>query len=170
MHVPRDLEPDNPLWRYALAVWKNPDVQQTCLRLQGEGWSVTRLICAGWLAQQNRRYTGEEDATVAEWRDCVTGPLRAVRRNLPKTSGPAGELRQSVAALELQAEQLELALVWRALTNTTQTGTDMHGREMLIRTNLAAAAPCTQQAGEVSDSLNILTRSLAELSEGDFKP
>jgi len=164
------LEPDNPLWRYALAVWKNPDVQRTCLGLQDEGWSVTRLILAGWLAQQNRRYTGTEDATVSEWRDRVTGTLRAVRRTLPKAPETVGGLRQSIAGLELQAEQLELALVWRTQARINQTEADMHGRETLIKTNLVAAAPCTQQANEVSDILNALARSLANLSEGDYQP
>ncbi|WP_254774258.1 DUF2390 domain-containing protein [Marinobacter sp. AC-23] len=81
MELPENLEPDNPLWYFALTFWQHSSAQQTCLALQNEGWSVTRILCAGWLALNGRSYTGIEDATVTEWRDRVTGScVRFVRR------------------------------------------------------------------------------------------
>ena len=97
MELPGKLEPDNPLWRFALAFWQNAEARQACLALQEQGWSVTRLLCAGWLALSGRRYDGQEDATLTKWRQDVTGALRTARRALPKGSEACRELREAVA-------------------------------------------------------------------------
>ena len=47
LELPEHMEPDNPLWRYALAQWQDPQVAEACLALQSEGWSVSRILCAG---------------------------------------------------------------------------------------------------------------------------
>lgn len=141
MGLPENLEPDNPLWHFALTFWQRSSVQKTCLALQNEGWSITRILCAGWLALNDKSYTGIEDATVTEWRDRVTGSLRAIRTSIPKAQAPYEALRTNIASLELAAERIELALAWQALTKSNSEQNSMYEREKLIRYNLAAAAP-----------------------------
>ncbi|MBE02153.1 TIGR02444 family protein [Marinobacter lutaoensis] len=170
MELPGKLEPDNPLWRFALAFWQNAEARQACLALQEQGWSVTRLLCAGWLALSGRRYDGQEDATLTKWRQDVTGALRTARRALPKGSEACRELREAVARLELQAEQLELAMAWNALKPTTPEHDTMQGRRQLIEHNLARAANTSRQAHAATGELNTLARLLANFSHGDIQP
>ncbi|MBW4935456.1 TIGR02444 family protein [Marinobacter sp. F4206] len=170
LKIPEQLEPDNPLWRFALIFWQKPGVQESCLALQTQGWSVTRILCAAWLALNGGRYTGTEDATLTEWRNHVTGALRTVRKLLPKASADLNNLRSGVAGLELDAERIELALAWQTLmTNNPKTG-DMHGREQLIHANLEAAAPTTAQARSAEPLLNTLASALADVSKGEPQP
>ena len=170
LELPADLEPESPLWRFALAFWKQPGVQDTCLDLQKQGWSVTRILCAGWLALSDRAFTGVEDATVTEWRGRVTGALRAARKSLPATAGKYNQLRTGIAGLELEAEQIELALAWRTLITNNPEHSDMHGRATLIRTNLAAAAPTPRTDDSAGPLLNALATALANFPKGDHQP
>lgn len=170
MELPAHLEPDNPLWRYALAVWQHVPAQKACLALQNEGWSVTRILSAGWLARHDRLYTGIEDATVTEWRDRVTGCLRATRVSMPKAAAPYSSLRSNVAALELEAEKIELALVWLTLTARNPELSDMHVRDNLIRTNLAAAAPASAPCAGTEQLLATLCDSLTHFQPEDMQP
>ncbi|WP_417564952.1 TIGR02444 family protein [Marinobacter sp.] len=170
LELPADLEPESPLWRFALAFWKQPGVQDSCLALQKQGWSVTRILCAGWLALSDRAFTGAEDATVTEWRDRVTGALRAARKSLPSAAEKYHQLRAGIAGLELEAEQIELALAWRTLMTNNPEQSDMQGRETLIITNLAAAAPTSQIDDRAGPPLNALATALANSPKEDHRP
>ncbi len=170
LNLPAQLQTDNPLWQFALAFWQRPGVQENCLALQGQGWSVTRILCGAWLALNGHTYTGEEDATVTEWRTGVTGALRSVRQLLPKASAQCSTLRKGVAGLELESERIELALSWQTLTlNHPETDT-MHGREQLMLNNLEAAAPSSGAATAATAELNALVATLADLARGDQTP
>lgn len=170
MELPEKLEPDNPIWRFALTFWRKPGAQQTCLSLQDQGWSVTRILCAGWLALEGRSYSGVEHATVTEWRQHVTGALRAVRKSLPKGHEHCQDLRDGVAGLELKAEQLELSLAWQHIASESPDTTHVMGNAELIRNNLAAAAYRPDQARSAADELNTLALILAPFSNGDSQP
>ncbi|MEC7378274.1 MAG: TIGR02444 family protein [Pseudomonadota bacterium] len=170
LDAPADLETDNPLWRFALAFWQQPEVEDSCLALQAQGWSVTRLLCAAWLSLRGKAYTGAEDATVTEWRRRVTGALRSARKTLPANLVPYRGLRSGLAALELEAEQIELALAWKALTTDNPDHADMQGSDTLIRTNLTAAAPASPVEQRALPMIHTLAGALAQLSMGDHKP
>lgn len=170
LDLPADLEPESPLWRFALVFWRLPEVPGACLALQEQGWSVTRILCAAWLALSGRAFAGVEDATVTEWRDRVTGALRAARKSLPDTPCRYHQLRTGIAGLELEAEQIELALAWRTLMINNPEPSDMHGRDTLIRTNLAAAAPASRIDYGAGLLLNTLATVLANFPEGDHQP
>ena len=141
--LPDALTTDNPLWRYALQQWRNPAVVETCLFLQSTGWSVTRILCAGWLGQNGQRFTGEESAKVTEWRSRVTGAVRGARKSIPKDCQALAGLRDTLARAELDAEQTELALAWHTFNSSTPESPDMPDPARLIRQNLEAAAPDT---------------------------
>ena len=170
LDLPVQLQSDNPLWQFALAFWQKTGVQENCLALQQQGWSVTKVLCAAWLALDGQSYTGNEDATVTEWRNHVTGALRTVRQLLPKARAQCTTLREGVAGLELEAERIELALAWHSLTtNNPETG-DMHGRDVLIQNNLEAAAPSAGAVANAKSQLNALAGALADISTGDHQP
>ena len=139
--LPDALTPDNPLWHYALTCWQNPAVVEACLELQAEGWSVTRILCAGWLAQKGQRFTGVEDAKVTEWRSRVTGSIRSARKSIPKQANWQQPLRDTLAKAELAAEKTELALAWQALDQQSPEIGAMENHRQLIERNLLAAAP-----------------------------
>lgn len=170
MELPDDLEPDNPLWQFALTFWQHAPAQEACLALQNEGWSVTRILCAGWLALNGRTYTGIEPATVTEWRHRVTGSLRAIRTSVPKAQTPYAALRASVASLELEAERIELALAWQNLTASCPDQTSMDTHENLIRFNLAAAAPASVTTADTKQLLSTLGDTLNALDQGYTQP
>jgi len=104
LNLPVTMEPDNPLWRYALACWQKPELAQGCLELQTLGWSVTRVLCAAWLGLNGRVFTGIEDAKVTEWRSRVTGSIRSARKSIPRHHEGCRLLREALASAELQAE------------------------------------------------------------------
>lgn len=166
MELPAKLQTDNPLWHFALAFWQLEDARQACLALQDQGWSVTRLLCAGWLALEGRRYNGQEDAKLTKWRQEVTGVLRSIRRSLPKDRQATGKLRTLVARLELQAERTELALAWHALSSVPKEYDTMQGRRLLIAHNLNRAASRPGQTRAAAALLEQLAGLLAGFSRG----
>ncbi|WP_100639174.1 DUF2390 domain-containing protein [Marinobacter salexigens] len=170
MVLPADLEPDNPLWHFALEFWQHTAAQKTCLTLQNEGWSVTRILCAGWLALNGRAYTGIEHPTVTEWRDRVTGSLRAIRTSVPKAQTAYNGLRTHLASLELEAERIELALAWRSFTAPKPESRNMHVCEELIQSNLAAAAPAPDAIPGVKLLLLTLGDTISAFQSGDSQP
>ena len=140
--LPDALTPDNPLWHYALTCWQSPAVVEACLELQAEGWSVTRILCAGWLAQNGQRFTGVEDAKVTEWRSRVTGSIRSARKSIPKQANGQQSLRDTLAKAELAAEKTELALAWQAFhQQPPEAGAMNNNHRQLTERNLLAAAP-----------------------------
>lgn len=170
MELPENLEPDNPLWQFALAFWQHVPAQEACLALQSEGWSVTRILCAGWLALNGRAYAGIEDATVTEWRDRVTGSLRAIRTSVPKAQASYNALRTRLASLELEAERIELALAWQSLTTPHSEQSTMNKSDILIRSNLAAAAPESGITADTRQLLSTLGDFLIALNQGYTQP
>ncbi len=170
LELPADLEPENPLWRFALTFWKLPNVQDNCLALQNQGWSVTRILSAAWLALSGRTFAGVEDATVTEWRDRVTGALRSARKSLPGNADNLQKLRTGIAGLELEAEQIELALSWRTLMTNNLENANMQGHDSLILSNLVAAAPTSPVDESARPLLNTLATSLTHFPKGDHQP
>lgn len=170
MALPEHLELETPLWRFALIFWQDSLAQETCLALQTEGWSVTRILCAGWLALNGRAYTGIEDATVTEWRSRVTGSLRKIRMSVPKAQASYTALRSSLASLELESERIELALVWQTLTTPNPEQSNMHERDNLIRPNLAAAAPVSGMTADTRKLLSTLGDILIAFPQGGTQP
>jgi uncharacterized protein (TIGR02444 family) len=170
LNLPVTMEPDNPLWRYALACWRNPGLAQGCLELQKQGWSVTRILCAAWLGVNGRVFTGIEDAKVTEWRDRVTGSIRSARKSIPRHHEDCRQLREALASAELQAEQTELALAWQSImTLNPETGT-MQDTTAAILHNLSAAAPSRALAPEQIAQLETLAGQFSEITAGGLPP
>ncbi|PJR13394.1 TIGR02444 family protein [Sinorhizobium meliloti] len=109
------------LWDFALRLYGAPGVAEACLALQNEcDVDVPILLFSAWLSKHSVALTEVElsriDAMVAEWREEVVRPLRAVRRRLKNGPypGPTKEtetLRNGVKSVELGSEKIELAVL-----------------------------------------------------------
>lgn len=150
--MPESLELQSPLWHFALALWQDGETEQICLSLQGRGWSVTRLLCALWLARHGVRPCPEPES-VTKWREQVTGTLRALRQGLPRESTAVGSLRKTLAEAELKAEQVELALAFPALSAHIQQSGKLNKDTELIRAHLHGSAPDSMTLDRETDAL-----------------
>lgn len=104
---------------FALRVYADPAVAETCLRLQDEhGADVNLILLACWLAAHRVALPPEEaadaDARLHGWRISVIEPLRGVRRYLkPIVAEREGAdlLREKIKEAELAAEMMALRLL-----------------------------------------------------------
>ena len=134
-------ELDSPLWHFALSFWRTPGVEAACLTLQAGGWSVTRILCASWLATLGKTYEGEP-YEVRQWRETMTMRLRSMKQALPKDVPALSTLRQQIAASELESERVELALAFTALNPENDALVPSEDvAYTLFQCNLYAAAP-----------------------------
>lgn len=152
--MPESLDLESPLWQFALTFWRDRETEQTCLSLQGRGWSVTRLLCAAWLAGQGVPPCPEPEV-VTRWRQQVTNRVRALRMCLPRdASAPAAALRGTLAQAELKAEQLELALAFPALSaHIEQSDQANNAGSELIRAHFYSSAPDSKSLDRETEGL-----------------
>src|SRR5277367_6236591 len=108
----------HPLWQFSLAVYGAPGVSAACLELQERrGADVNLLLYAAFVGISGRGRLDPAElarcrAAVRPWSELVVTRLRQVRRALKQDLGAvsaaaAAALRQRLAALEIDAEQLE---------------------------------------------------------------
>jgi uncharacterized protein (TIGR02444 family) len=111
-----------PHWDYALKLYAQPGVAEACLLLQDRaGVDVNVLLVALYAAARRglvlrAQDLQEMDADAQAWRQEIVLPLRAIRRRLKEGPAPAPgtdaeSLRTKVKGAELQAEQIEQALL-----------------------------------------------------------
>ncbi len=112
------------LWRFAEALYQDPEVEQACLQLQTQGADVCLLLCAAWLetrqvACNDDRITALRDVTQS-WQQQVVVPLRQLRqswRNSAQRDQALAALREQVKKLELEAEREQLQRLARCTQN-----------------------------------------------------
>jgi uncharacterized protein (TIGR02444 family) len=137
----------SPFWRFSLRIY--PAVADTCLELQDRfGVDVNVLLFLLFAADNGRRVQPAEvraiTAAVASWNREVVVPLRSVRRFLrspPEIIDPeaAGNLRQNVKQVELEAERLQQEGLYRNL-RLEELGAPETSREAAARSNVEAYA------------------------------
>lgn len=142
------LRCDNPFWKFSLAVYAQGGVASECLALQEAlGIDVNVLLFCAWLGAEKKLVLNDKDFTAIDtcvhgWHRTVVRPLRAVRQTMkpmPEMADEAvKELRKEIAAVELEAEQIEQALLFDntdALSTGAATADDA---ETAIRANITA--------------------------------
>ncbi|MGM0450469.1 MAG: DUF2390 domain-containing protein [Pseudomonadota bacterium] len=158
--LPDDLLLDNPLWQYALSLWRHDHFAGHCLEAQSRGLAVTRILVALFCASRNQYTPEDEPADIRQWREAVTTDLRTLRIQLPKHITAANPLRETVKKAELEAEQVELAWWWRnLLDNESVTDPDL-SRVGIARHNLDTLLP--EFAPDLRASLVELWREIME--------
>ena len=112
------LELDNAFWQFSLSIYGQADVAEECLALQETiGIDVNVLLFCAWLGTRGI-VLGKEDVaatseTVEAWSENVVRPLRGVRQRMKGLYRNAfAELRERVKTLELEAEQVEQAILF----------------------------------------------------------
>jgi uncharacterized protein (TIGR02444 family) len=113
----RPLALDNPFWRFSLAVYGEPGVQDACLAVQdGLGGDVNLLLFCAWCgASLSEAQLAALEQCIADWNARVIQPLRAVRRTIkPVAASDAAiaDFREAVLAVELRAEQIAQAMLF----------------------------------------------------------
>jgi uncharacterized protein (TIGR02444 family) len=117
-------EPEGRFWSFSLATYNKPDVQKECLDLQDEyGIDVNMLLFCAFVGAVHGAVLSKPDVeavldVVAHWHKNIVSRLRQVRRALKpfatdqtKLGSLAESLRASVKAAELEAEQIEQAML-----------------------------------------------------------
>lgn len=108
---------ENPLWHYALTLYAEPGVEQSCLQLQDQGAVINRLLLACWLGGGGISLNSVRLQQLdGDWHNGVTLPVRAVRYRVREllASEPTGEdCYRALRQAEMAAEQVELMLLWQ---------------------------------------------------------
>ena len=121
------------LWPFSLEIYARDGVEATLLALQdAHGQCAPFLLWALWMGASGRRADAATLAAGAalarSWQDVAVSPLRDIRRGLQRTVAPVRpaarrRLRERVAALELEAERMLLAMLEDASPAPTATRT-----------------------------------------------
>jgi uncharacterized protein (TIGR02444 family) len=117
-----DIELNNALWRFVLSFYGRDKIAAACLTLQDRlAVDVNVLLFAIFAHAEGRIALNEDDiatldALIREWRTEVIQPLRRVRSRMKSGPGPAPSavterLRSRIKGAELEAEQIELAVL-----------------------------------------------------------
>lgn len=120
-------ELDTPFWAFSIAVYAGDGVSEECLSLQEHlELDVNLLLFAAYLgAVEGVALTIQDisaaSAAIADWHGEVVRPLRRARHALKHPSLDAGNplraadatLRVQVKRAELDAEQIEQAMLWQ---------------------------------------------------------
>jgi len=167
------LECDNPFWRFSLAVYAAPGVADECLGLQDTlGIDVNVLLLCAWLGSVRRLVLTADDLATIEaaarpWREAAVQPLRAARRAIKAMPDAASDaviaLRKDIAALELRAEQIEQAMLYRMAPTLGGTGAAPAADEA-TRRNIAAFLGNCKDSRDTPPALRLIEAALAYTS------
>lgn len=162
---PDNLSLDNPLWQYALTLWRHDGVAHQCLEAQNQGLAVIPLLVALFCAARGHHAPETEPGAIQQWRSDVTADLRALRMNLPKGNETAVPLRDTVKQAELKAEQVELAWWWQRLVDDGSVTQPGLSPTALARHNLDSLLPGLDPAIATS-----LVELWGEIKEANGEP
>jgi uncharacterized protein (TIGR02444 family) len=172
------LELDSPLWRFALSFYDRDGVAPACLALQNDlGVDVSVLIFAIFAAacrgvELTAAELCEADRLVAGWRGEVVQELRRLRTRLKSGPAPAPSpateaLRDRIKAIELEAEQIGLAMLAAWLGARACAAIDPARAETiptLVARHYGAGAAQSQLAAAAAP-LRTLSRAARQVAE-----
>jgi len=167
------VEMDSALWRFSLAVYRGAGVQEECLDVQERfGVDVNLLmLCAYVGAVEGAVLSASDVADALEasgaWHGNVVKILRQVRRTL-KPWGAGEEplarvveaLRTKVKGAELEAEQIEQAMMWTWLRAHAGQMRRREPRQALVANVFALLVRCGA-TGAQADPLQALPQFCA---------
>ncbi len=133
--LPKELLLETPFWAFSLSIWKHTDAQTSLLSLQDEyGLKVNRLLFCCWLGFERRELLVnvlESEPTLAQWSDHTVEPLRTIRKQLKSIAPLHPQLKATVQSAELQAEQIEQAILFQKSNNLSQPTTQRNTLDTL---------------------------------------
>lgn len=113
-----------PHWKFSLALYRKPGVAESCLTLQDmAGIDVNVLLIALYTVARGSGlpewgWLHAADDSISDLRAMAIVPLRQARRAIKKLAQPSAlteAIRARVKGLELEAEQLEQAMLARLM-------------------------------------------------------
>jgi uncharacterized protein (TIGR02444 family) len=124
------LQPDNDFWRFSLRVYDQEGVANECLELQDlHGVNVNLLLFCAWIGTQaitlNRSDIEAATQIVAHWDAMVVRPLRSARQEM-KADPDMATVRARVKAMEIEAEQIEQAMLFAHARRIGSADADAH--------------------------------------------
>lgn len=159
------MELDNPLWQGACKLYQHEGVAQACLGLQTYGYSVNLVLAAVWCGQNGYSIDSldvfREQDNVYQWRFRGVEEVRNARFQMRELKAQMSldvvdVIYERLKAIELQCEQVELALIYQAIRDrvlvSSQLERSAYPDKELIRENLDTYL----NAGKLCVDLNIL--------------
>jgi uncharacterized protein (TIGR02444 family) len=167
-----DITLDNALWRFVLPFYAREGIAPACLTLQDRLGVDVNVLLFAIFAQAEHGITLSEDDIVAvdtviqDWRTEVIQPLRRVRSRMKSGPAPAPSalterLRNRVKAAELDAEQIELAVLHDWLQHQQRPASSPANADTLrmVARYFARGAAFTP---EVETALGTLSQAMAQ--------
>jgi uncharacterized protein (TIGR02444 family) len=167
------VEMDSPLWRFSLAVYRGAGVQEECLAVQERfGVDVNLLMLCAYLGAVEGAVLSASDVADAldatgAWHANAVKSLRQVRRTLKPWGSGEGPfanvveaLRTKVKGAELEAEQIEQAMMWAWLRDRTGQWRTREPRQALVANVFALLVRCGA-TGAQADPLRALPQFCA---------
>ncbi len=135
----------NPFWDFSLALYAQEGVAPLCLALQDQHkLDVNLLLYTVFAASCGIALSPSElsavDASVADWRDTLVRPQRALRRRVDRDLEP--QARQALLDAELALERVQQERMWAA--RRPPGDWQAPGQTPKLRDNLAALAAFTE--------------------------
>jgi uncharacterized protein (TIGR02444 family) len=167
------VEMDSPLWRFSLGVYRGAGVQEECLGVQERhGVDVNLLMLCAYVGVVEGAVLSASDVADAleasgAWHGNVVKTLRQVRRTMKSWGvGEGGHahvveaLRTKVKGAELEAEQIEQAMMWAWLRAHAGQLRRREPREALVANVFALLVRCGA-TGTQADPLRALPQFCA---------
>jgi uncharacterized protein (TIGR02444 family) len=176
-----ELPLEGPHWSFALKLYGRPGVPEACLLLQDRaGVDVNILLFALYAAAERGvaltpRDLQEMDAAVAAWRSELILPLRSIRRRLktgpePAPAAATEALRSKVKAAELQAEQIEQAVLMHWLAQRAgqpeRRPSDLGELVRSVVSHFSGAAGEPTESQDIARAIGTLTEQAAAAGPG----
>ena len=169
--APVDME--SPLWRFSLTVYRGAGVQEECLDVQERfGVDVNLLMLCAYVGAVEGAVLSASDVAEAleasgAWHGNVVKALRQVRRTLKPWGAGEGPfasvveaLRVKVKGAELEAEQIEQAMIWTWLRAHAGKWRRREPRQALVANVFALLVRCGA-TGAQADPLRVLPQFCA---------
>jgi uncharacterized protein (TIGR02444 family) len=170
-----ELQLTGPHWTFITKLYGSHSVQQACLLLQDSfSVDVSFLLTLLWHARDGVGFDNSEiealDDVIAPWRSDVVKPLRTMRREIKPVASLDDFIsgyRNKIKSIEIEAEQIEIAMLMRAMGQRKLTGVSGKPIQSVpiartVETVLAfyaarARLPAAQlQTTEVKAAINVL--------------
>lgn len=132
------LKLDNPFWRFSLKQWQYQALQEQLLSLQDKkGIRINLILLAMWLSFDRKDLRPYRDVLLKHthsWHSQIVAPLRKIRQSLPKDlPNQRASLKTQVQSCELQAEQIEQALLFEACVDIKpESSTNLDSLDWLL--------------------------------------
>jgi uncharacterized protein (TIGR02444 family) len=150
--LPKDLRLETPFWKFSLALWKDQAAQRALLSLQNNmNLIVNRLLFCNWLGFERRELLTEamfQDPLIAQWHEQSVTTLRTLRNTLKIAAPLQPLLIASVQNAELQAEQIEQALLFQRVDQLSQDTTKRNTLETLSFNLLSYTQRAVNESGQ----------------------